>query len=449
MTNIQKILANKNLHILFCFFAAFLAFLLPDSCPLMGKKALAVTIFSASLWALELLPLHVTSLIVIILNILFLSNSETGLFGNYNVFLVPFASPVIILFLGGFVLAAVFEKYKIDKEIASKLINIFGKKPYPILLGFLLVTAILSMWLSNTATAALMLSIITPFIKSLKKDDPFKTALVLAVAFGANIGGIATPIGTPPNAIALGLLGAEGIKVSFSLWVLKLFPLMLLSLFIASIVLYRMFKTETLEINVELKGERLPNEAFGVVTISLLTIFLWLSSGVHGIPEAAVALMAVTAFSSLGYLTSQDLKLLSWDILILIWGGLALGKGLQITGFADWLLAQSIFDHEGIVLIIIFSLIAIILSSIISNTVTANLIMPIALKTSGADHLTLAMSIAIACSFAMVLPISTPPNAIAFSSGQIRSQDMLKAGLVISIISLVLAISYQELLKLI
>ncbi|NQY80752.1 MAG: DASS family sodium-coupled anion symporter [Candidatus Caenarcaniphilales bacterium] len=447
MTNIQKILANKNLHILFCFFAAFLAFLLPESCPIMGKKALAITIFSASLWALELLPLHVTSLLVIILEILFLSSSEAGNFSNYEIFLIPFASPVIILFLGGFVLAAVFEKYKIDKEIAAKLINIFGKKPYPILVGFLLVTAILSMWLSNTATAALMLSIITPFLNSLKKEDPFKTALVLAIAFGANIGGIATPIGTPPNAIALGLLNNEGIKVSFSLWVLKLFPLMLICLFIASIVLHRLFKTQMTEIKVELKGERLPKEALGVITIASLTIFLWLTSGVHGIPEAAVALLAITAFSFLGYLTSRDLKILSWDILILIWGGLALGQGLQISGFADWLLSQGIFSHQGIILVIIFSLMSIILSSIVSNTVAANLIMPIALKTAGADHLTLAMIIAISCSFAIVLPISNPPNAIAFSSGLIKSRDMLKAGIIISSISLIVTIAYQQLLS--
>ena len=444
MSGLKKILANSRLHLLFSVFAALLAFLLPESCPLEAKKCFAIAIFAGLLWALEIVPLYVTSLLVIILEILFLSSTESSLFGNYKIYLSPFASPVIILFLGGFILAAVFKKYKIDKEIASKLINLFGSKPYFILLGFLITTAFLSMWLSNTATTAMMLSIVTPLLASFKKDDPFKVGLAIAIAFGANIGGIATPIGSPPNAIAIGMLADQGTNVKFIEWLLYLIPLSLVIILITSLVLYFMFKPHTDQVKLNIKTERLPKEAVGVLSISLITIFLWLSSSIHGIPESVIALFAVTYFSFFGFIDKHDLQTLSWDILILIWGGLALGKGLQSSGFAEWFLAQDIFAHEGFVLMIVFAIISVLLSSFISNTVAANLLIPIALNLQSVNQVHLAIIVAISSSFAMVLPISTPPNTMVFSTGIIPSRSMLKAGPIISILGVVLLLAYYQ-----
>ena len=205
---------------------------------------------------------------------------------------------------------------------------------------------------------------------------------------------------------------------------------------------FKVGNTDQVKLNI--KTERLPKEAVGVLSISLITIFLWLSSSIHGIPESVIALFAVTYFSFFGFIDKHDLQTLSWDILILIWGGLALGKGLQSSGFAEWLLAQDIFAHEGFVLMIVFAIISVLLSSFISNTVAANLLIPIALNLQSVNQVHLAIIVAISSSFAMVLPISTPPNTMVFSTGIIPSRSMLKAGPIISILGVVLLLAYYQ-----
>ena len=184
-------------------------FALPESCPEAAKRTAFVFVLAAFFWAFEIIPVYATSLVVVLLLIILLAKPD-GVLGmdksGYQVFLVPAASPVIMLFLGGFLLSAALSKYGIDKVIATKLLRIYGNKPYSLLLGFSFTAAFLSMWISNTATAAMMFALITPLLSRFDPDDGFPKALVLSIAFGCNIGGIATPIGSPPNAIAIGFI---------------------------------------------------------------------------------------------------------------------------------------------------------------------------------------------------------------------------------------------------
>jgi len=364
---------------------------------------------------------------------------------GYAVFLNLFGDPVIILFFGGLALSVALGKYRIDRIIASVLLKLFGHRPIFVLLGFMFTTALLSMWMSDTATAAMMIAMIVPLTKGMDDTDPFKTGLILCIPFASLIGGMATPIGTPPNAIAIGILADKGVYIDFLTWMKMALPLSLILLFAAGLILYAMFPSNKKEFVIDIPLEWTAGpKTFGVILIAILTIALWLTSGFHKIPSAVVALLAGGLFALTGLLDRDDFKNIGWDILILMWGGLALGKGLEISGLAQWIIGLPLFEREGLALITVFSVLAVILSSFMSNTATANLLIPIAVVAVGANNMILAAAIALACSLAMVLPVSTPPNAIAFSTNMLKAKDMFKSGAVIAAVSAALIIIWAH-----
>ncbi len=394
---------------------------------------------AALFWALEIVPLFATSLLVVLLEA-FLLGRPGGVLGmdrsGYTAFLIPFSNPVIMLFLGGFVLARALQKYKIDRWIAQNLLKLFGQKPYFVVLGFMVATGFLSMWLSNTATAALMLAMVHPLLSNLDRDDPFKKALVLGVAFAASIGGIATPVGTPPNAIAIGLLEERGIHLNFLSWVVMAAPLAALLILLTSGIVYFFFPSKNKKFSFRI-SETVTFNAKGkaVVLVGFVTVFLWLSSGWFNIPEALTALLAAGLLTAFQLIDRNDFKSIDWDILVLMWGGLALGEGMEASGLAKWIVAQPLFSHEGFVLIIIFCFFSALLSTFMSNTATVNLLIPIALSISGQNPIMLATIIALASSFDIALPIATPPMAIAYATQEVSVRDMLKAGIIFTLIA--------------
>ena len=421
---------------------------LPDSCPEAAKRCAFIFVLAAGFWAFEIFPLHATSFLVVLMLIFFLARpggvlqmDEKG----YKMFLVPFASPVIMLFFGGFVLARAMQKHKVDVWIARKILAYFGTKPYFLMLGLMLTTSFLSMWISNTATCAIMMGIILPLVDKIPFDDPYRKAVILSIPFSANLGGMGTPIGSPPNAIALGALSNNHIFLSFIHWMLICIPLMIILIFIASFYLkylfpskkeiYDFFSIEEVKVTVEGKL---------VFVIAIFTILLFITSPIHGIPEPLTALLCAGILMATRMLNREDIKKLNWDVLILMWGGLALGEGVKETGLGDWIVGQPIFEHRGLILVLLFSFLGFSLSLFISNTAAAALLMPIALGIHMADKTVLAITIAISCSIAMIFPISTPPNAIAYASGKISNRDMVFAGSFIAITSLVIMlVGYQ------
>ncbi len=422
--------------------ASSVYFFLPESCPEPARRTAFIFVIAAAFWAFEIIPLYSTSVLVVVLSAFLLCRAGGVLdmdSGGYKVFLMPFASPVIMLFFGGFILAAALHKYRVDVRIAQKTLSLLGVKPYFIMLGFMISTAFLSMWISNTATTALMLVMIKPFLDKIEHDDPFRTGLVLSVAFAANIGGIGTPVGTPPNAIAIGILLDHGIHVHFLSWMLMALPLAAFLILVTSVVLFIMFRPRHKIMRFEMPPEGpLTKEAKGVIGIAILTIVLWLTSGIHKTPEALVAILAVGFLSTSGLLDKNDFKNIDWDILVLMWGGLALGTAMDISGLTNWLVKMPVFGQEGVILLVIFAAAALFLSTFMSNTATANLLLPIAISLQGDSGLMLAVIVALSCSFAMALPISTPPNAMAFGTEAIKSKDMLKSGIVVATIAMTL-----------
>jgi solute carrier family 13 (sodium-dependent dicarboxylate transporter), member 2/3/5 len=404
----------------------------------------AIFVMAALLWGTELIPLHATSLFVILLEIILLS-SPRGFLGSadvdYEVFLSPFSQPVIFLFLGGFVMAAALHKYDLDKEIAERLLNVFGKNSFRLLMGFMMTSALFAFWMSATATTAMMLILIRPFLSQIDVSDPFRKALVLAVPFGARIGGLCTPVGTPPNAIAVGILEEKGIHLAFLSWMAMGIPLAMIVLVVSALVLFVLFKPhrKNASFTVPAEGSVSPKGRI-VFAIAVVTILLWLTSGLHDIPEAVVALGAVALFFGSNLLDRGDLKLIDWDILILMWGGLALGEGMAVTGLTAWIVSSPLFAGQGLALIAALCLFAMGLSTFMSNTAAANLLIPLAVNIPGENPVLLAVAVALACSFDVPLPISSPPNAMAFSTGVISVRDMLKAGIPITMVAITLII---------
>jgi len=418
--------------------------LVPISMPEAAKRVLFVFILAGIFWAFEIIPLYATSLGVVLL-LTFLLCRPGGILNmdemGYTVFMMPFGSAIIMLFFGGFVIAQAMQKYSIDKILATHMLKFFGTKPYFVMCGFILSTAFLSMWMSNTATTAMMMAMIIPLLKQLDDKDPFCTALILSIAFAANLGGLATPIGTPPNAIAIGILGNYGIHVRFITWMKMAFPLTLMLLVFLSFILKVLFPPQTKEILLKVQNAApFDKKAKGTSFIIIFTILLWLTSEIHKIPSALIALLAAGLFVTTGLLTRDDFKKLDWDILVLMWGGLALGKGLEISGLSQWIVGLPLFEHRGFYLLFVFCLLAVFMSTFMSNTATANLIVPVVMAIPNENHILLVTVVALSCSLAMALPISTPPNAIAFSTNMLSSRDMFKAGIILSLISIVLMI---------
>ncbi len=437
--NLLKTHRKVIFGLLFIIVAAGIYWILPANCPEAARRTAFIFIIAALFWAFEIFPLYATSILVILL-LTFLLAKPDGVLkmgaSGYEVFLAPFASPIMMIFFGGFVLAEALRKYQIDLVFATKLLRKFGSKPYFVMLGFMLTTAFLSMWISNTATAALMFAMATPLLLSVDKEDPFRKGLILAIAFAANIGGIVTPIGTPPNAIAIGFLADQGIYLRFLNWFLMMLPIAFTLLILNSFLLYYFFRPKIKYFKLSIESPEVLNlNSKVVLAIAILTALLWLTSSWHQIPEAVVALVCVALLMGFGFFDYEDLKKINWDILVLMWGGLALGIGMEVSGLAEWIVRLPFLNQEGFLIVIYFAIMTVLLSTFMSNTATVSLMMPLVMSLPDQNPIMLASVIALASSFDIPIPIATPPMAMAYATREIKIKDMLKVGIPFTIIA--------------
>ncbi len=419
--------------------------LAPASMPELAKRTLGLFVFSALLWATETLPLYATSLVLISLEIFFLAEhgGSAGLGGlSYQEFLRPFSSSVIILFLGGFMLSRALVKHGLALALAGRLLAPFNRSPLAFLFALLGITAFLSMWMSNTASAAMMFAILTPYLAQ-SKGSRFQTAAVLAVPFGAAIGGIATPIGSPPNAICLAILRQAGYNISFDTWMLAAVPLALLLLLISGFLLYTLFKPEnTLSVNFPVfVPKKLPFKASLTGVIFALTLLLWVTSPWHGLDEAVPAIGAAALLTALGILDKKDLDSIDWDILILMWGGLSLSYAIMASGLSGWIGGLPFEQLAPDLRIAVFVILSVLLSTFMSNTATAGMIIPLAMAASPENPVIAAFLTALATSMDLALPISTPPNSLAFATGKVKTPEMIRAGGTFSLIAALLLLA--------
>ena len=442
---------------------------------LIEIRVIAVFITAAILWISEAIPTWCTSVLIIVVMLLTMSDSalwfidvatdkdpldvqqSVGLGISHKAIMACFADPVIMLFMGGFVLAIAVEKVGLDVFMARALLKPFGDRPASVLAGFILVTALFSAFISNTATAAMMLAFLAPVLRSLPGNSKGKIALAMAIPLGANIGGIATPIGTPPNGVAIKYLndpdtldklramGQDVSETSFGEWCLAMTPVTLVTLFIGWVVLLWMFpfqKGERIQIKIE-GGLKEGRDTWIVAATFIITILLWFTGKLNHLNANVVALVPIMLLSVTGLLSKKDLERINWSVLWMVAGGFALGLGFDKSGLANHLVTSIPFGNwSPIVVLISAGLVCWTLSNFISNSATAALLIPIlcavgigmgeSLINIGGLH-ALLFGPAMAASLAMTLPISTPPNAIASSTGIISTSDMAKAGLTIGI----------------
>lgn len=459
----QTLNTGLILRLIICFGLPVLVLMMPiDAIPiadltLVQHRLLAIFLLAALLWVLEPVPVFATSILIIALELIMISNKglhafrapveghDLGQMLAYTDIFSAFSSPIIILFMGGFALAIAASKYELDNNLARVLLKPFGNQPKFIMLGLMLITSVFSMFMSNTATTVMMLALLGPIVASAPKGDLGIKALVLCIPIAANTGGIATPIGTPPNAIALQYLTGSN-SISFLSWMMMGLPFVLIQLTLAWFLLQKLFPSSQASMSLKLDGRFQRSWQAMVVYITFaLTIVLWMTTALHGMNTYVVAIIPLAVFTLTGIMGKEELKQINWDVLWLVAGGIAIGIGLEQTGLAH-ALAHAI-HYEALspmAVVIALSLVCWLMANFMSNTATANLLMPIA-AAIGTSMPSLAEAgglqgllvvVAFSASLGMILPVSTPPNSLAYSTGLIESKDMAKTGLALGLIGL-------------
>lgn len=431
---------------------------------IIEKRVIAVFVFATLMWILEGVSAWVTSTMVIVLLLFTCSDSALWLFREgyeaeqlgtlikYNSLLNCYADPIIMLFLGGFILAIAATKTGMDGALARILLKPFGTNSNFVLLGFIVVTGLFSMFLSNTATAAMMLTFLAPVLKALPADGKGKIALAMAIPVAANVGGLGTPIGTPPNAIALKYLNDPAglnLNMGFGEWMMFMLPFTIVVLFLGWLLLMKLFPFKQKRIELKIEGEAKKDWRSIVVYITFaVTVLLWITDKYTGVNSNVVAMLPIGVFCAIGVIGRRDLEEINWSVLWMVAGGFALGVALNETGLAKHLISSIPFDTWPVMAVLIGGgLLCYAMSNFISNTASAALLVPIlgTVGTAMGGQLepfggvaVMLIGVAIGSSMAMILPISTPPNALAHSTGFIQQKDMMKVGIWVGITGIVL-----------
>jgi len=404
----------------------------------------AILVVAAVLWVTEWVSLFVVSFVILALEVVWLlpevnAISEAEL--KSSVFFSPFFSNIILLFMGGFVLSSLMQKYGLDIRFAQAVLKRTKGIPSLTLLGIILACSFLSMWISNTATTAMMLTMVFPLLKKIPEGHPFRKALVLCIPFACNLGGIGTPIGTPPNAIALSYLTKHGFEISFAKWMMLTAPFLIVFIVVLWQMLMRVFPAGDLKIDLpERKTGDFTLKHWAALSIFVITALGWFFASKLGVATGTVGLFPIVVCFWFGLLSTSDFRELPWDVLYMVAGGMALGVALSVTGLGSVLINSLPLSGSPLLLLAVTAAVAGGMSTVMSNTATAGLVIPLVMNLPFEDDaiLTLVTALALMCSMAMALPVSTPPNAIAFSSRAISSKDMMITGGSLTLIGYVL-----------
>lgn len=433
-------------------FAVFMAFLLSDeSFTQTQNYVLFLLFFAICLWVTEAIPPFSVGIMIIGFLVLIMGKSDAE---NAIKYLQTWSDSVIWLFLGGFFLAEAMKKTALDIMLLKHLLPKFGKDPRYVLWGLMISTALMSMLMSNTATTAMMIATVSPIFASLDKKANLSRALLLGIPAAASIGGMATIIGSAPNAIAVGALENIGYSISFLEWMLVGTP-------IAFVLLYVFWKALIKRYRISEQGElqfdfinTLPSnytqeektQKSIVLVILAITLFCWLTSKWIGIPVAAASGIPIVGLTMLGILDEDDVRKLPWDTLMLVAGGLALGLAIEEQNIASHFVEKiSHLNVSFFPLLILFGFMTMVFSNFMSNTAATTILIPMALSlltVVGKDinPIILPLVIGLSASCALFLPVSTPPNAIAFSTGLIKQSEFRLGGTVVGLLGPALSI---------
>jgi len=431
--------------------------------PLM-TKTLAVALLMLVWWVTEAIPIAVTALLpVFLFPVLGICTPDEAA--------APYAKDYVFLFLGGFIIALALEKHNLHRYIAFSILSKSGTSPKRIIMGIMISTAFLSMWISNTATAVMMLPIATTAAKFMEStgeaNKNFTVAILLSVAYAASIGGIATLIGTPPNMVLAGILDSEyGTALTFSDWIVIGLPfsvIMLISTYLLLTgVLFKVPDFKSAELGELLRNEKnkqgpLTNVQKRVLLVFVTTCLLWvfkdlihlwvidkfLSDPVIAIGGGiAMFLVPEKRFGGSGLLEWTDSVKLPWGIILLFGGGLSLAAGLSRVGIMEIIGSQfaGIQGEQVMLLVFLLTAVSLFMTEVMSNVALVSVFVPVVAGigvNAGLPPETLAIPVTLAASCAFMLPMATPPNAIVFSTGDLSIMKMAKTGLLLNLVSVI------------
>ena len=431
---------SKFVKFLVCVGLAFaVAFFVPESelfSP-AARRALFILIFVGGLWVTEAVPAFAVGILVIALQILLLGKPG-GVYAqtsrDWEQYVAVIGHPLVWLFFGGFVLAAGMAATGIDRWLAGRVLSRFGSDSGRLLIGLMITTFGLSMIMSNTAATAMMLAVLGPMLVAEGRSDTSR-ALVLGVALAANLGGMASLIGTPPNAIAVGALAdmPGGVDISFLDWLLIGLPPALVLLVIGWAAIRVMFKldsSQSLSLTMVADDDEIDVPKWQTVVVAstlLLTVGLWLTTEWHRAPTAVISFVPIVVFTATGILSAERVRGLPYDVLFLLAGGLALGQLVTNTGLSVWIAnLLPIGGLPPLMLAMVIAYMTILLSNFMSNTAAATILVPIGITIAVGFEAPTAVAVALGASAAMLLPVATPPNAMAFASGYCETRDFLR-----------------------
>ncbi|HNQ26357.1 MAG TPA: DASS family sodium-coupled anion symporter [Aquaticitalea sp.] len=452
-------------------FVLILLFFNPEGLSSQARAVLASTTWIAVWWVTEAIPIAVTALLPIVL---FPMTGALGLNDTTS----AFGHKYVFLYMGGFIIAIAIEKWNLHRRIALNIINLIGSDVKKIILGFMVATAFLSMWISNTATAVMMLPIGIAIVTQLK-DNPatieneniiFGKAMMLAIAYSASIGGVATLIGTPPNLVLAGVvLDTYGYEITFLEWFKFGFPISVLLLLLCWKYLtsyafkfeQKAFPGGKAEIK-RLKSDlgKIRYEEKMVAVVFGTTAFFWISrSFLFGniLPKLDDTIIAMASAIILFLIPSKDkkTKLMGWDdavklpwgIILLFGGGLAIANGFESSGLAQWIgLQMSSFEGLSTIILVLLLVTAVnFLTEITSNLATTAMLLPVLAPMALSVDIhpfVLMVGATVAASCAFMLPVATPPNAVVFGSGYLRIPDMVRKGLAMNFISIIVVTAF-------
>lgn len=431
---------------------------------IVQEYVLFILIFAVALWMTEAIPPFAVGLLIVGLLLFLLGSVENNVAGtegyiDVRKFVNTWSNSVIWLMMGGFFLAEALKKTGLDKDLFRLSLAKAGNKAQYVLLTIMVTTAIASMVMSNTATTAMMIASIMPFINKVGRDNKLAHALLIGIPAAAAVGGMGTIIGSPPNAIAVDAINAiardnpDISDVGFLEWMVLGVPIAIILTFFFWAILTKRYKIKDQIVDLSfLKETQIATvaERFQknfVLIVMAITVLLWLTGRWHGIPSSAVSGIPIILLPMVAIITGDDVRQLPWDTLMLVAGGLSLGLAIQESGLAEFFVNKlQGFTFNQVVFMIIFAIATVIFSNVMSNTATATILIPVASILPSVDPVAMAMVIGLSASCAIFLPVSTPPNAIAFSTGLLQQKDFRLGGISIGLTGPVLAILWVVLL---
>ncbi len=418
------------------------------------RSALVVLIVASGLWMSEAVPLAATSILIPLLQSFFNIQS-------FSAAMTPFFSPTVMLLLGGFMLAVAVEKYDLDEFFAYLVLSRVKSGAKVIVLSVMFATGFLSMWISNSASAALLITMALKITAQIKDEKGnFSKIMVLAIAYSATAGGLATLVGTTTCAMAAASLSdLIGYEISFLGWMVYGLPIAVVQILVIWVVLFTVFPTDVKEIPVIKKPDtELSRNQILTLGVFVFAVLSWLTSRLpdpvanligwsgHGYSSSIVAASVLVLLYFTDLIDGQDIKNGKWDTLLLIGGGLSLGMALEVTGLVDVIsefLMNITSGGSGLTAITIMVISGLGMSVIASNTASAAIFLPIAIglgQKIGFSPVVLAVAVGISTSLDFMLPVGTPPNAIAYSTGKVSMREMIKAGIFLDLAGAVITI---------